>query len=316
MAGKWVDEFRTRRICCSDFLDIVFFEALNLPCIAILKKSPAWTLLNLETVYYPQLTRLFYINLKAKHTDDGWFLESVVKGVRISFSSFDFADFLGLPSPCPPSQENPSKEDCITLARSKYLLPEASTNTSKQLTHSSLTLEAKIIFNIIVRCLLPRLNSGSLLTDNAMILLYRILNGLDLDLANTILGSMAHTRKARKGTPLPFATLLTQIFEASGIDFKNEEQQRHMGKFDSKSLEKIGITRSPQGTWSLASPSKALPTASAIDERMDNLELGLEEVRLDIKELHKEFMTEMSGVTKLLQGLWSRLTDDVPDDEA
>ena len=49
---------------------------------------------------------------------------------------------------------------------------------------------------------------------------------------------------------------------------------------------------------------------------MDNLELGLEEVRLDIKELHKEVMTEMNGITKMLQGLWTRLTDDAPDDEA
>ena len=62
-AGKWVDEFRTRKLSCSDFLDVEFFEVLKLPCIELLKKSPAWTLLNLETVYYPELTRLFYINL-------------------------------------------------------------------------------------------------------------------------------------------------------------------------------------------------------------------------------------------------------------
>jgi hypothetical protein len=313
-AGKWVDEFRIRKISCSDFLDVEFFEALKLPCFELLKNSPAWNLLNLETVYYPELTRLFYINLKAKNDTDGWSLESVVKGVRISLNSNDFADSLGLPTPVPPAEIHPSKENCIILARAKYLLPEASNNTSKQLTHSSLTLEAKIIFNIIVRCLLPRLNSGSLLTDNAMVLLYRILNGLDPDLANTILSTMAHARKARKGSPLPFATLLTPIFKASGINVKNEEQLRHTGMFDSKGLEKIGITRSPQGTLSLATPSKAFPTAPAFDERMDNLELGLEEVRLDIKELQKELMTEMSGISKILEGLWTRLTDDAPDD--
>ena len=148
-----------------------------------------------------------------------------------------------------------------------------------------------------------------------MVLLYRILNGLDLDLANTILGSMAHTRTARKGTPLPFATLLTQLFKASGIDLKNEEQQRHMGKFDSKSLEKIGITQSPQGTWSLAFPSKTLPTASAIDERMDNLELGLEEVRLDVKELHHELMLEMGEMAKLLNELKKLIMDGAQEDE-
>ena len=146
-----------------------------------------------------------------------------------------------------------------------------------------------------------------------MVLLYRILNGLDLDLANTILGTMAHARKARKGSPLPFATLLTPIFKAFGLDLKNEEQLRHTGMFDSKGLEKIGITRSPQGTWSLASPSKALPTALTVDERMDNLELGLEEVRLDIKELQTEVMTKMSGISTLLEGLWTRLTDDALD---
>lgn len=121
---------------------------------------------------------------------------------------------------------------------------------------------------------MPRINSGSLLTDGALELLYLILNGHDLDLANTILATIAHTRKSRKGTPLPFTNLLTRVFKAFKVDFSNEEQYDHTGRFESKSFEKIGIARTPQGTWGLASSSsKALPIAKAIDERMENLEL-------------------------------------------
>ena len=150
-----------------------------------------------------------------------------------------------------------------------------------------------------------------------MELMYLILNGHDLDLANTILATIAHTRKSKKGTPLPFANLLTRVFKAFKVDVSNEEQYDHTGKFDSKSFEKIGISQDPEGNWVLApSSSKALPITSAIDERMENLELGLEEVRLDFKELRYEFLDKVGELTDILMEMKELLKKGVEDEEA
>src|SRR5690349_10468428 len=105
------------------------------------------------------LTRLFYVNLTAGRERGNLTLKSVIKGKTITLTLSVVAQILGLPSST--SYDYPPRAQYVRLAKDQFLLPNSSTLQPSQ---SSLTLEARIVFTILVRCVLPRSKCRDLLT--------------------------------------------------------------------------------------------------------------------------------------------------------
>ena len=85
------------------------------------------------------------------------------------------------------------------------------------MTHNILEVEAKILFTIFMRCLIPKENSKELLSDKVLYLMYLVLHNYDLDLPTMVMEHMLYAASMKKRYALPYANLLSLFFKHFGI---------------------------------------------------------------------------------------------------
>lgn len=302
--------------------DLIDSAALN--CFKVFRESSLFKMSSLCDIAYPRLTRLFYINMVVSKSRGGETnIKTLVKGKQIILNPSTLAQILKT-TPDLWTDSHPPRQECVSKAREQYLLPDLP--QARQLTHSSLKLEPKIIFTYLVRCIVPRITSRELVTDQTLEIIFLLLNGYALDLPNIILNHMVHCYSSpRRHTPLPYANLLPKIFEFFEIDLGNEEVERNRTpNIGMDTFNKIGIFCLPDGTWKLRSElssdeMSALPPSmskgkekapanpplsssrlDALESRLDGLHSRLDALEFCQDENRRDMMLEIQDQAKKL----------------
>lgn len=280
----WKDGFANRPMSFCETVDLEFLESMALPCVNLVKNSNVWTVLNPGTVAYPRLTRLFYVNLSAHREKGVLTLKSKIKNRPITLTASSLAIILGVPENVD-TKSYPPKNICLTRAQKEFFVRTApsvasSSKPKSKQTHNILTLEAKLVFTLLARCVLPRKNSKELITDNLLEILYLLMSGHALDIPNIILTYMLHAINTPMTAPLPYANLFPKIFEFFEIDTKDEELMSHKGLIDEECWRRLGIEKNLAGVWIL---KKSLQGENfTLEERVECLETEVDALRRDL----------------------------------
>lgn len=137
---------------------------------------------------------------------------------------------------------------------------------------NQLTVEARIIHNMIHYCILPRIGSHSHVSYFDVFLMWCILNGEKIDLAHHIIHHM-HDCTKRKGV-LPYGMLLTAIFEFFGVpldDKTNVVAPKPTDVYSEATLRRIGFELDEEeNTWVRNETGDKEDKAEEEDEDEDN----------------------------------------------
>jgi len=320
LGGVWKDGYQNRLTCASDPVDVEFIDSTQIPALSLLKSSSLWKLVNPGNISYPRLTRLFYINMVAKRDHGELSLETIVKGKTIIISKTFLATLLKTSLDIS-TDSHPSRLECVQNAKASLFLH--SDPRPKQVTHSVLNLDAKVLHTLLVRCILPRANSRELVTDSSLEIIYLLLHGYAIDLPELILHHMQRALSGSRAVPLPFANFLPRIFAALDISLSHEDIETHNNTpVNADTFSRLGIFRIPDGTWKLrqdlnatemaALPSSSkgkqpvdVPTASssslsALNSRLDEFEFSLDHVRQELIDLRSDFDKRIDSTHELL----------------
>ena len=145
-------------------------------------------MLNKSEVAYPRLTRLFYINLKLKKGKE-WCLTSKVAGKDIELNHKVFSEVLGFDFKIDADQIL-DKKQLIQSAKLDFF--NESSPPKHQHTHSILEAEAKILFTIFTRWIVPKENSKELLSDKVLLWMHMVMYNFQLDLPTIVMEHMLY----------------------------------------------------------------------------------------------------------------------------
>ena len=96
-------------------------------------------------------------------------------------------------------------------------------SSAKQLTHNALNLCGKLLHNILVRTVFSRNLSCELVTDAHLILMWKIASLKNVDYASIIFSTIRFFSSHVRNCSLPFANLLTLIFDHFNLLSESEE---------------------------------------------------------------------------------------------
>ena len=109
-------------------------------------------------------------------------------------------------------------------ARDMFLLEScADFSSTKQLTHNALNLNGKLLHYILVRTVFSRNSSCELVTDSHLILMWKIASMKNIDFSSIIFSTMRFCCSQTRNCALPFANLLTLIFDHFNLLSDEEE---------------------------------------------------------------------------------------------
>jgi hypothetical protein len=319
---KWLEGFSEAKIAFCSKISRSLLEKLNFGCLVFLKRSAFMHLFNKGNVAYPRFVRLFYLNMTSCYVEGNLMLRTYVAGKEIVLSHDVLAKILGMPVSFR-VETHPDRRDCVKMAKEMFLVDGVLDN--KQLTHSSLICEAKILFCILMRCLIPRTSSKELLTDKSLGLMYLLSQGFEIDVPTLILEHMLScSSKSRKHT-LPYANVLTLVFEFFDIPLEKEEKVTEgIGYLEEETPNKLGICQTKDGIWkfyrdltdiefqekAFVKPKMQVlasavtnPDLQRIHDRLDLMEDNLEILREGQHELSMEFRQFNFGLKEVLKAL-------------
>ena len=160
---------------------------------------------------YLILVKIFYCNLSFTVVDGYSALRSFVKGKEIVIFKTLINDLLKFSNVVDDSTPN-----SVALRNTKdmFILDFYSDfSPTKQLTHNGLNLCEKLLHNLLVRTNFSRNSSCELVTDAHLILMWKIASIRTVDYALLIISSMRFCSSFVRNSALPYANLLTLIFD-------------------------------------------------------------------------------------------------------
>ncbi|KAK2365269.1 hypothetical protein QL285_090040 [Trifolium repens] len=90
-------------------------------------------------------------------------------------------------------------------------------------TSSYLKKEFKILHNMLLHCIFPRIGSKQKVTDIDLLIMYHMTKGIKLNLPYVIIQHMIHAAKSgSKKIALPYGMILTKVFRTFAIDETNQ----------------------------------------------------------------------------------------------
>ena len=238
--GRWIDIFKNRSLSYVDVLNYNFFLFEDLEIISSFIQSTPGLLLNPGFISYPTLVRIFYSNLSFIIENGNQILRSFMKGKEIKISKTLINDLLKF------SHADDDKTPHILAlqnAKDLFLLESYSNSSSvKQLTHNALNLSGKLLHYVLVRTVFSRNSSCELVTDAHLILMWKIASMKNVDFAAIIFSTMRFCVSHNRNCALPYANLLTLIFDHFGL-LSDMEEVDHSGpmSLSKDSLPALGI---------------------------------------------------------------------------
>ncbi|KAK2444342.1 hypothetical protein QL285_015372 [Trifolium repens] len=184
----------------------------------------------------PQLVQAFYHNANV-HEDKNLIISNI-RGVEIQIDTETLGCLINLPFEGATiyggdwySKLGVSKEALIL-----ELFNEEGANMEEP-TSSYLKKEFKIIHNMLLHCIFPRIGSKQKVTDIDLLIMYHMTKGIKLNLPYVIIQHMIHAAKSgSKKIALPYGMILTKIFRIFEIDESNQRVDNSCTVFGLKFL--------------------------------------------------------------------------------
>ena len=219
--GRWVDVFRQRSLSFVDLLDYNFFLFEDFEIISAFIHSTPGMFLSPGSTTYPTLVKFFYSNLSFIIIDGEQALRSFVKGQEIIISKTLMNDIFKFSHNA--DDETPNVL-ALQNAHDMFLIESYSDfSSSKQLTHNGLNLSGKLLHYILVRTVFSRNSSCELVTDSHLILMWKIASLKSVDFSSIIFSTMRFCATHTRNCALPYANLLTLIFDHFNLLSEVEE---------------------------------------------------------------------------------------------
>lgn len=201
------------------------FEELEKKGINVLKyvEPLGWTeFFKLKDSVMPPLVQAFYHNANV-HTDKNLIISNI-RGVEIQLDIETLGCLINLPFEGATiyggdwySKLGVSKEALIM-----ELFNEEEAKMEDP-TSSYLKKEFKILHNMLLHCIFPRIESKQKVTDIDLLILYHMTKGIKLDLPYVLIQHMMHAAKSGpKKIALPCGMILTKLFRIFEIDETNQ----------------------------------------------------------------------------------------------
>ena len=219
--GRWADLFRQKSLSYVDILDYNFFLFEDFEIISSFIQSTPGKLLNPGSKTYPCLVKFFYSNLSTRFENGEQILRSFIKGQEILISKTLMNDIFEFSH-----KTDDQTPNIIALqdAKDMFLLEScADFSSTKQLTHNALNLNGKLLHYILVRTVFSRNSSCELVTDSHLILMWKIASMKNIDFSSIIFSTMRFCCSQTRNCALPFANLLTLIFDHFNLLSDEEE---------------------------------------------------------------------------------------------
>ncbi|KAK2451824.1 hypothetical protein QL285_010840 [Trifolium repens] len=107
-------------------------------------------------------------------------------------------------------------------------------------TSSYLKKEFKILHNMLLHCIFPRIGSKQKVTDIDLLIMYHMTKGIKLNLPYVIIQHMIHAAKSgSKKIALPYGMILTKLFRIFEIDESNQRVDNSCTVFGLKNIHHI-----------------------------------------------------------------------------
>ena len=238
--GKWIDVFKHRPISFADILDYNFFLFEDFEIIFAFIESSPGKLLDSGSVSYPTLVKIFYYNLSFITVDGFLALRSYVKGQEIVVTKtlinelFKFSNVVDDSTPNFIAFQN--AKDMFVLSSHLDFSP------TRQLTHNGLTSLGKLLHNLIAKIVFSKGTSCELVSNCHLILIWKIAARKSIDYASLIISTMRFCSSSFRNLALPYANLLSLIFDHFNL-ITDLEEVDYSGpqSFSNNVLSSLGI---------------------------------------------------------------------------
>jgi len=160
-------------------------------------------------------------------------------------NSLIFFKLSGTPTP-PEFPRKQARENCLNL----FGIPSLVNPNAKQQLYSVFQSEARILYYILVRTVLPKTFSREIPNDKAFELIYLIMTSTPFNFATFILDHMFKSIDVKRATPLPYPNLLTHVFNHFGVNLEGEACiNKKITRIGQETLKNLGMYKLGDGRW-------------------------------------------------------------------
>ena len=209
--GKWIDVFKHHPISFVDILGYNFFLFEDFEIISAFIESSPGKLLDPGSVSYPILVKIFYCNLSFIIVNGIHALRSYVKGKEIVVPKTLINELFKFSKVADDSTPN---SIAFQNAKDTFLLSShLDFSPTRQLTHNGLTFFGKLLHNLIAKIVFSKGTSCDLVSYSYLILMWNIAARKSIDYASLIISTMRFCSSSFRNLALPYANLLSLIFD-------------------------------------------------------------------------------------------------------
>uniref|UniRef100_A0A151UDL1 Uncharacterized protein n=1 Tax=Cajanus cajan TaxID=3821 RepID=A0A151UDL1_CAJCA len=229
-----------RRIIPSKTLKLQWFKSEGFSFPPLLEHQELGKFLELEGPYYPELIRLF---LCFASSNEG-IMQSVVRGKLIKLDAPTLKEVAGLSGTenMKPQPFNFGDFEDLTTFRDCHRNPET-TNYNNFLA-GGMKKNSRLISFIIAWMLKPRLHNHAQMFRDDILLMHVIKKKEKIDWVSVVNDCIWKAKRNEDG-PIPYALLLSRIFEKAGVDLQGEEKiiLHASNKIEKSSLHHMGMIK-------------------------------------------------------------------------
>nr|KYP37442.1 hypothetical protein KK1_041362 [Cajanus cajan] len=229
-----------RRIIPPKTLKLEWFKNEGFSFPPLLEHQELGKLLELEGPYYPELIRLF---LCFASSNEG-IMQSVVKGKLIKLDGPTLKEAAGL------SRDGSTKPQLFNFGDFEELTTFRDCQRNLETTNYTKFLAGgmkknyRLISFVIAWMLKPRLHNHAQMSRNDILLMHVIKKKIKIDWVSVVNDCMWKARRKEDG-PIPYALLLSRIFEKASVDLKGEKKiiLHASNKIEKSSLHHMGMLK-------------------------------------------------------------------------
>ncbi|MCH80820.1 hypothetical protein A2U01_0001594, partial [Trifolium medium] len=192
----------------------------------------------IRETYYPNLISAFYFSA-AVHSDRD-LISSNLKGRIVKITENHISKLLNLPQDGHKVYGS-SWFQMLGIERSNVIASMFEEGSDlKDPPSSRLKHEYKLLHNMCLHSIFPRKGSKDKVTDNDLLMMHHMGNGIKINLPYVMLQHMIHTiESGTKRMTLPYGMFLTRFFRKYKVSLDGEEGQNSAPVFSSRNVERM-----------------------------------------------------------------------------
>ncbi|KAJ8449428.1 hypothetical protein Cgig2_002225 [Carnegiea gigantea] len=173
-------------------------------------------------------------------------LECQVKHIKFTLTESEFNTILHLPTVTPSTlSQTKARNRCLT----EFSNPHSQANPA-HLSYLILKQDPRLLYYIIVRTMLPKPNSTDSVNTKTLELIYLLMTRKPINFARYILGVMSKFSFIQHPASLPYATLLTLVFNHFGVCLTHEiKETKPVSIITLASLKHIQFFKTESREW-------------------------------------------------------------------